>query len=155
MATRALKDKNGAKAESHAESAAGEFLRPDFPIMQLVTRPIEFWLRCQHEVLTAVEPVTLGWLERRREAARALLEAIEKLATCSDLSEAASVQREWLDGAMTRFESDVQALGEHAKVISQEAVSVTRYAAQTSTEAVSLALHRTAQKAEAVEQAAE
>jgi len=154
MATKALKDKNGSKAE-HIAEAADEFFAPTMPMMQLMTRPFEFWLRCQHDVLTAVEPVAMGWLERRREAAQALLETIEKMASCGNLGEVASVQREWLDGAMKRLESDIQALGEHAKVISQEAVSVTRYAAQTSTEAVSLALHRTAMKEQAAEQAAE
>lgn len=155
MATRALKDRTTAQAARNVESAAGEFLRPDFSVMQLMTRPLEFWLRCQHDVLTAVEPVTRGWLERRREAAQALLEVIEKLAACGDLDEIASVQREWLEGAMKRLESDIEALSEQARVFSQEAVSATRYAAQTSTEAVSLAIHRSAAKEEAVEQAAE
>jgi len=155
MATRTLKDKTSSKPEQNAEFSVGEFLRPDFPVMQLMTRPFEFWLRRQHDVLTAVEPVTLGWLERRREAARAMLEAIEKLASCGDLSEVASIQRDWLEGAMKRLESDIQALTEQAKVFSLEAVSATRYAAQTSSEVVSLAIHGGAPKEEAVEQAAE
>lgn len=157
MATRTLKDKT-TRAEQNIENAepsAGEFLRPDFAMLQLVARPFEFWLRCQHDVLTAVEPAAKGWLERRREGAEAMLEAIEKLASCGDLSDVASVQRQWLEGAMKRLESDFRALGEQAVVFSQEAVSATRYAAQSSTEAVSLALHKTAQKAEAIEQAAE
>jgi hypothetical protein len=75
-------------------------------IAQMMARPFEIWLRWQADMLKAAEPVTTGWLERRRESTEAALEAIEKLAGCRDFSEVASIQSNWLDGAMKRLNSN-------------------------------------------------
>lgn len=100
-------------------------------ITQMMARPFEIWLRWQADMVKAAEPVTAGWLERRREAAAAALEAVEQLASCSptDLGRAAAIQREWLDGAMKRWNLDMEALTAHAAALAQEAG---RYATRSS-----------------------
>jgi len=131
-----------------------EFSLLDGTITRAMGWPVEAWLRCQAGILKAVEPTAAGWIERRREAATAALNAFEKLATCSDLQEVASIHRDWLDGTMRRLDSDLHALADHAVALSHEAMTATRYAAQTSSEVVGLVVHSSARDEEPVEQAA-
>ncbi len=130
----------------------------DGSITRMIRWPVEAWLRCQAGMLKATEPAATGWFERRREGANAVLSTFEKLAKCSDLQEAVSIQRDWFEGTLRRLDSDLHAIADQAVALSQEAMAVTRYAAQTSSEIVGLAAtaspsNRTA--GEVVDQAAE
>lgn len=123
-------------------------------ITRLFSWPVEAWLHCQAEILKAAEPVTSGWLGRRKEAANAALETLEKLTQCNDLNEAVSIHRDWLDGAMRRLESDMHALADHAVAVSHEAMTVTRHMTQSSSEMVGLNTPAFARPVERVDQAA-
>lgn len=107
---------------------------------EMIGWPIEAWLRCQAAAIDAAQPVAAGWIERRREGATAALDTFARLAQCSDLQEAAAIHREWLEGTMRRLDADLHAMADHAVAVSQEAVSATRFAAQTSSEVVSRAV---------------
>jgi hypothetical protein len=118
---------------------------PRFPffdgsVARMLSWPVEAWLRCQAGILKAAEPAASGWIERRRDAATSTLETLERLAGCNDLQEVASIQRGWFEDSMKRFDSDLHALADQALAVSQEAMSATRYAAQTSAEVVALAI---------------
>jgi len=115
-----------AKATPKAERSADapESWLPDYgPVAEMMARPFEIWLRWQADMAKAAEPIAAGWLERRREAATAALEAMEQLAACRpmDFGRAAAIQRDWLDGAMKRWALDMEALTAHAAALSQEA----------------------------------
>jgi len=145
------------RVERITESAVAplvDILRLDGSVTQMMARPFEIWLRWHNDLLKAVEPVTVGWLERRRESAGAALEALEKLVRCTDLGEAASIQRDWIDGAVKRLNSDIAALTEQTMALSQEAVAVTRYATQPLAEAQPSSKRRAVDKENRVEAAA-
>ena len=127
------------RAESVAE-AVSRFPFFDASITRLIGWPVEAWLRAQAGILQASQPLATGWLERRRAAATATLETMERLANCSDLKEAASIQRNWFEDSMKRFDSDLHAFADQALAVSHEAMSATRYAAETSAEVVALAI---------------
>jgi hypothetical protein len=91
-------------------------------------------------MLKASEPVTTGWLERRREAMTATFDTMERLAHCRDLTEAASIQRGWFEESMKRLDNDFNALTDQALAVSREAMAATRHAAQSSSDVVSLAI---------------
>ena len=82
------------------------------------------------------------------------IDAFARLASCSDLQEAASIHREWLEGTMRRLDADLHAIADHAVAVSNEAVTATRYAAQSSSEAMSRAAAPVFRQDEAIEQAA-
>jgi hypothetical protein len=145
------------RVERITESAIAplvDILRLDGSVTQMMARPFEIWLRWHNDLLKAVEPVTVGWLERRRESAGAALEALEKLVRCTDLGEAASIQRDWIDGAVKRLNSDIAALTEQTMALSQEAVAVTRYATQPLGEAQPSSKRRAVDKENRIEAAA-
>ena len=142
------------RTESNTNAPGREFSLLDGSITRVMGWPVEAWLRCQAGMLKAVEPTATGWIERRREAATAALNTFEKLATCSDLQEIATIHRDWLDGTIQRLDSDLHAIADHAVALSHEAMAATRYAAQTSTEVVGLVVHSSAREEEPIEQAA-
>jgi hypothetical protein len=129
--------------DNRVESAVEAVSRLPFfdgSVARMMSWPLEAWLRAQAGMLEASQPVATGWLERRRAAAAATLDTIERLATCNDLKEAASIQRGWFEDSMKRFDSDLHAFADQALAVSREAMSATRYAAQTSADVVALAI---------------
>ena len=126
----------------------------DESLVRLMAWPVETFLRCQASLLKAAEPATNGWIERRREAAHAAFDAFERLSKCNDLQQAASIHREWVEGAMRRFDSDLHALADHAVAVSHEAMAATRIAAQNSSDMAGLAAQGAVRALEPVEQAA-
>jgi hypothetical protein len=120
----------------------------DGSMARMMTWPVEAWLRAQAGMLKASAPATTGWLERRRAAVTATLDTIERLSNCHDLQEAAAIQRGWFDESMKRLDSDLDAFTGQALAVSREAMSATRYAAQSSAEVVALATQSVQREAE-------
>jgi hypothetical protein len=127
------------RVESAAE-AVSQLPFFDGSVARMLSWPVEAWLRAQAGILQASQPVATGWIERRRDAATATLETLERLANCSDLKEAASIQRSWFEDSMKRLDSDLHAFADQALAVSREAMSATRYAAQTSADVVAFAI---------------
>ena len=127
------------RMENAAEAAARIPFVFDGSVARMFSWPVEAWLRAQAGILKASEPVATGWLERRQAAATATLATLERLSCCNDLKEVASIQQSWFEDSMKRLDSDLHALADQALAISREAMSATRYAAQTSADVVALA----------------
>ena len=126
------------RIENAAEAAARlPFLDPS--MARAFSWPLEAWLRAQAGILKAAEPAATGWIERRCAAATSTIDTLGRLANCSDLKELATVQRSWFEDSMKRLDSDLHAFADQALAVSREAMSATRYAAQTSAEVVALA----------------
>jgi hypothetical protein len=140
------------KAESITGKAPQEAPIFEESMTAIISWPIEAWLRCQAGMLEAAAPVANDWIERRRQGADAALTAFARLVACGDLQEAASVHREWLEGSMKRL--DLHAIADHAVAMSHEAVTATRYAAQSSSEAAERAAAAQLRTDEAAERAA-
>jgi hypothetical protein len=131
-----------------AVDAAARFPFFDGSVARMFSWPVEAWLRAQSGILQASQPVATGWLERRQAATTATLDALERLANCNDLKEAASIQRSWFEDSMKRLDSDLHAFADQALAVSREAMSATRYAAQTSAYVVALAIQPVPRAAE-------
>jgi len=116
--------------------------------------PMDAWLRCQAGMLKATEPLANGWIERRRQGTNAAFDAFEKLAACSDIGQAASVQRAWFEGSMKRLDADLRAFVEHATSLSQEAVAATRQEVETASATRSAPPAPSGRQDETIEQAA-
>jgi hypothetical protein len=101
---------------------------------QIWTRPLEACLRWQAEMLKATEPMAIGWFERQLEATHMTLDTVERLSRCSDLGEAATIQREWIDGTVKRLTTELAKFTEQATSLSREAVSATRDAMHSAAE---------------------
>jgi Phasin protein len=103
-------------------------------VTQIWTRPLEACLRWQAEMLKAAEPMAMGWFERQLEATHMTLDTVERLSRCSDLGEAANIQREWIDGTVKRLTAELAKFTEQATSLSREAVSASREAMHSAAE---------------------
>jgi Phasin protein len=103
------------------------------------TAPIEAWFQAQAEFAAAAEPLVRGWLDRRAEAARGLMDSYARLAACRDLGEASSIHAEWFEGAMRRLGADLQALAEHSRATAQCALRPMKQMSESWTEATARA----------------
>ena len=104
-------------------------------VAQIWTRPLEACLRWQADMLKAAEPVAAGWFERQLETTHITLDAVERLSRCSDLGEAMTIQREWMDAAVKRLTTELAKFSEQATSLSREAVSATRGAMHSAADA--------------------
>jgi hypothetical protein len=103
---------NGSNVATITESSA-----------RMMAQPIERWLHLQSDLIKATEAVMTGWLRRRREGTEAALAATDRLVACGGLSEALSIQGEWVAGALSRIIADLQALSDQSFTVSREAMS--------------------------------
>ncbi len=136
------------KEEGISRGAVVSFPDFDAPMMRMIAWPVQLWLRSQADMIKAAEPVATGWLERRREDAEATLQALGRLSARPGLSDAATIQREWLDGVMRRLEADITALTGPATFWSHETITATQEAAQRLSEAATSATQWAVQKEE-------
>jgi len=104
---------------------------PDRQSARMVAWPLEYCLRLQADAMCAAGVSIIDWLRRRREGTDAAFDAFERLIGCRDLAEAASIQQEWLSGAMQRLGSDIEAMTDQVLVVSREAANLAQAAAQT------------------------
>ncbi len=100
-------------------------------MLRMMTWPTEYWLRLQGDLLRATGPAISTWLDRRRDGTTAALDTLERLVACHDLTEAASVQQEWIEGAVSRLESDFRALTDNVQVVTRETTKAAQHAAQS------------------------
>ena len=108
---------------------------PDRQSARMVVWPIEYCLRLQADAMCAAGVSIIDWLRRRREGTDAAFDAFERLIACRDWAEAASIQQEWLSGAMQRLGSDIEAVTDQVLVVSREAANLAQAAAQTGADA--------------------
>jgi hypothetical protein len=84
------------------------------PGAEIFVQPIETILRFNAGILTAFQSATVGWMQRRQEAARDTMVSFGKLAQCRDISEAMTIQREWVKRTMHRLDEDFSPLAMQA-----------------------------------------
>lgn len=112
------------------EISFGGFPGFDNPAMRMGAYPLEAWLRWQAEVLQAAGPEATKWLARRREAVETALEALGDMVACKDLTAAAAIQRDWIEGEMARLQADMQAMGAQTFAWARRAAEASQRAAE-------------------------
>jgi len=103
--------------------------------MQMAVLPAQLWLQWQTDLWKTAASANAAWIARRQQGTAAALQALDKLAGCGTAAEAAEVQREWVEGAMQRLESDFRVAGAQATALPQEMVKAGQRAATALQEA--------------------
>jgi hypothetical protein len=80
-------------------------------------REAESWANVQCEVLSGVEAMWIGWMQRRREAIDASTRSFAQICECSNLVEIVQIQQQWLADAVQRTTSDLSALANDAAAL--------------------------------------
>jgi methyl-accepting chemotaxis protein len=135
---------------------ARESLLPlDQPTARLFVWPVEMMLRFQANMANTIQQSTMGWVQRRQEAARETAEAFARLIHCRDLGNAITIQQEWLEGNIRRFEDDLSALANQTAEISHKTASTARDAVDRSSDAAQAGARNAERTAESMRRGAE
>ena len=126
-------------AASFPGSFPASFPMSDPRALRMFTRPLEQILQLQAEMLRASEPALTSWIKRQSESVDSALKVLEQLASCRDMNEAATIQRDWAEEQMKRWSSDLQTATEQAMSLSQTGMNAARQAAELTTEMASFA----------------
>jgi hypothetical protein len=90
---------------------------------EIFVQPIEMILRFNAGIANAFQSATVGWMQRRQEAARDIIESFGKLVRCRDIGEAMTIQREWVQRSMHRLDEDLSPLAIQTPDLLHEAAS--------------------------------
>ncbi|HEY3917663.1 MAG TPA: hypothetical protein VGL83_07705 [Stellaceae bacterium] len=83
-------------------------------------------LRFQANVANAFQESTLGWVQRRQEAAEDAIETFDRLMRSRDIGEAVAIQQEWLEGLIRRLDEDFSGLASESANMSRKAAATAR-----------------------------
>jgi hypothetical protein len=109
--------------ENTMTDAAPASTRSGNPGAEIFVQPIETILRFNAGMISAFQSATMGWMQRRQEAARDTIESFGKLVHCRDIGEAMTIQREWVQRSMHRLDEDLSPLAMQTPNLLHEAAS--------------------------------
>ena len=117
-------------------------LSPDQPPTRMFVWPFEMMLRFNATIANAIQESTVSWAQRRQKAAEDAIETFERLVHCHDLSEAVSIQQEWVENNIRRLDEDFGALAHQGANLSHRAASTARDVVGKSSHAARLGAHQ-------------
>ena len=89
-----------------------------------VARQAEVWASAQRELLSGIEAMWTGWMQRRREAFDASTRSLTEICECRNLVDVVQIQQQWLADAVRRTASDVSALADDAAALTRRVARV-------------------------------
>lgn len=82
-----------------------------------VARQAEAWASAQSELLSGVEAMWTGWMQRRREALDASARSLTQICECRNLVDVVQIQQQWFTDAVRRTAFDLSALTDDAAAL--------------------------------------
>jgi hypothetical protein len=82
-----------------------------------VAHQAEAWARAQRELLSGVEAMWTGWMQRQHEALDASTQSLTQICECRNLVDVVQLQQQWLTDAVRRTASNVSALANDAAAL--------------------------------------
>ncbi len=79
-----------------------------------VARQAETWASAQCELLSGVEAMWIGWMQRRREALDASTRSLTQICESRDLGDILQIQQQWFADTVQRTASDLSAFANDA-----------------------------------------
>lgn len=82
----------------------------DLPPAHLFFWPLEMMLRFQANVVNTLHETTAAWAQRRQEAAENAIETFDRLVHSGGIGEVITIQQQWFEGSIRRFDEDLNAI---------------------------------------------
>jgi len=89
-----------------------------------VARQAEAWASTQCELLSGVEAMWVGWMQRRREAFDASARSLTQICECRNVADVVQIQHQWLVDAVQRTASDLTAIANDAAALTSRVARV-------------------------------
>jgi hypothetical protein len=95
----------------------------DGEMRALAQAQAESLLRAETRMLQNLEDMARGWLDRRRQASEATLDAVTRMCACKEPSEIGAIYNDWLTKSFDRWAADSRALGEYSMHAVQDMIA--------------------------------
>lgn len=116
-------------SEFNRGNSAKNWPAPGTAVAAAVLRETEAWARAQSELLSGVEAIWAGWLQRQGEAIDAGTRSLRQMFDCRNPAELVQLQQQWIADTMCRAASDIGCLARDATAVTQRAAGADRFAA--------------------------
>jgi hypothetical protein len=93
------------------------------PGLPALAKIADLWLECQVDLLTGAEATMIQWLERQREAADTLGQAIHRMSECRRPEDFMAVQQQFWSDCAQRTASETTAFGSACYELSRKAAA--------------------------------
>lgn len=108
----------------------------DQPAARMFMWPFEMMLRFQANIARSVQDSTVGWAQRRQEAADDAMETFDRLIHSRDLGEAVTIQQKWLDNSIRRLDEDFNWFASEGSKLAHKATATARQTVGQSSDAM-------------------
>jgi hypothetical protein len=104
------------EAKSTAETASA-----NLPLGSVFIKGAELWIGAQGDLLTGIERMMTGWVQRQRQAFEASSRSVKKLYGARDFFDLLHAQQELVSDCLNWTVSELQAVGSDATTITRKA----------------------------------
>ena len=81
----------------------------------------ELWIGAQGDVLTGIETMMAGWMQRQRRAFEASSRSVQKICDARNIFDLLRAQQDWVSDCLNWTASEIRAVGSDATTITHKA----------------------------------
>ena len=92
------------------------------PIGAVFVKGAELWMGTHSELLSGIETIVTGWMDRQRHALEASSRSMRRVCDARNIFDLMQAQQEWVSDCLSWTASEIRAVGTDAATISRRAV---------------------------------
>lgn len=91
------------------------------PLASVLVKEAELWMGAQRDLLTSVEAMMAGWMQRQRQAFDASSRSMRRICDARSVFDLLQAQQEWVSDCLNWTASEIRAVGNDTTTISRRA----------------------------------
>jgi hypothetical protein len=95
--------------------------RAGFPPGSAFIKEAELWIGAQGDILTAIETMMTGWMQRQRRAFEASSRSVQKIYDARNIFDVLQAQQDLVSDCLSWTASEIRAVGSEATAITRTA----------------------------------
>jgi predicted lipoprotein len=104
-----------------AATSTPERTSAGLPLASAFAKEAELWIGAQGDLLTGVEAMITGWMQRQRQAFDASSRSMQRICDARSLFDLLQAQQEWVSDCLNWTAAEIRAVGNDTTAISRRA----------------------------------
>jgi predicted lipoprotein len=110
------------EAKMNAATSPADAASAGLPIGSVFVKGAELWMGTHRELISGIETIVTGWMDRQRHALEASSRSMRKVCDARNIFDLVQAQQEWVSDCFSWTASEIRAVGNDAATISRKAV---------------------------------
>jgi predicted lipoprotein len=106
----------------NAATSTADTASAGLPIASVFVKEAELWMGTHSELLSGIETIVTGWMDRQRQALEASSRSIRRVCDARNIFDLMQAQQEWVSDCLSWTASEIRAVGNDAATISRRTV---------------------------------